>query len=144
MTNNRDDKQNFNHPTITKQTGIFQSRTNITHQKITHTKNTEQTDIFQLKLHSRDFKTLPRTDAKTLTAGWRFLLQAVPFKLRSNPGFDANLWQRDENSFYSEILQATKNSFFFQTLWIALQTCVCSETCLKKISFFEKWTLKFW
>ena len=69
LKSNRDEKQNFNHPTITKQTNIFQSRTNITHQKITHAKNTEQTYIFQSKLHSRDFKTLPRTDAKTLTAG---------------------------------------------------------------------------
>ena len=45
LENNPNDKQNFNHPTITKQTDIFQSRTNITHQKITHAKDTEQIDI---------------------------------------------------------------------------------------------------
>ena len=48
------------------------------------------------------------------------------------PYTDAKLWQLDENSCYKQNPSSYEKFILFQTLWIALQTCVCLQTCVSK------------
>ena len=104
---------------------------------------TRSRQIFPIKIAFTGFQNLPRTDAKTLTAGWKFLLQAISFKLRTIPGSGATLWQRDENSCYKRNPSSYQKFLFLQTLWIALQTCVCSQTCVQNSSSLKNEPFNF-
>ena len=105
--------------------------------RISITQQSRSKQIFPIKIAFTGFQNLPRIDAKTLTAGWKSLLQAIFFKLRTIPGSDANFWQWDENSCYKQNPSSYQNLFFFQTLWIALQT-LCVLKLFSKIPFSLK------